>query len=173
MAYTPSLPSPSLQSFLLQPGLSVWPAWGCLSLFSCPLSLLRPVKLRSAQPSAPGEDALHLRDEVITGGKTRGCWSPGFQLPWKHVRPMEGWELSAVEGGGGTRERVEERHISWRVRLTAPRFPQGCALQLAGPGRPPLDWGRGWVRAGWRAQSTATCLYTPGPGRRSERLLRM
>lgn len=93
---SPKLPPPAWPS--------VWPAWGCLSLFSCPLSLLRPVKLRSAQPSAPGEDALHLRDEVITGGKTRGCRSPGFQLPWKHVSPMEGWELSAMEGGGGTGE---------------------------------------------------------------------
>lgn len=114
-----------------------------------------------------------MRDEVITGGKTGGCRSPGFQLPWKHVRPMEGWELSAMEDGGETRERVEEMHIFWRVLLTALWFPQGCALQLAGPRRLPLDWGRGWARAGRRAQSTAMCLYTPGPGRRSERLLRM
>lgn len=127
-------------SFLSQSPKLPPPAWPvCVASLGLPFPLFLPpfftpsMKLRSAQPSAPGEDALHLRDEVITGGKTRGCRSPGFQLPWKHVRPMEGWELSAVEGGGGIGERVAERHISWRVLLTAPGFPKGCALQLAGP----------------------------------------
>lgn len=49
---------------------------------------------------------------------------------------MEGWELSAVEGGGGVSERGEERHgSSWRALLTAPQFPKGHTPQLAGLGR--------------------------------------
>lgn len=86
-----------------------------------------------------------MRDEVITGGKTRGCQSPGFQLPWKHVRPVEGWELSAVEGGGGggTSETGEERHISWRVLLTVPGLPKGYTPQVAGPGKTAAGLGLG------------------------------
>ena len=99
-----------------------------------------------------------MRDEVITGGKTRGCRSPGFRLPWQHVRPVEGRELSAVEGGGGTREGVGGAR-----RGTAP--PGGlfslpalgslssCTVLLAGPGWTAAGLGSGG--AGWWARNTA------------------
>lgn len=99
-----------------------------------------------------------MRDEVITGGKTRGCWSPRFQLPWKHVRPVEGWELSAVEGGGGTREKGEEWHISWRALLTAPRLPKAAHPNQQALRKPLLDWG--WVRARWRTQCGHVFVHT-------------
>ena len=85
-----------------------------------------------------------MRDEVITGGKTRGCRSPGFRLPWQHVRPAEGWELSAVEAGGGTSEGGEERHsTSCRALLPAPWVPQALHTPA---GRPWED--SCWPRAG-------------------------
>lgn len=49
---------------------------------------------------------------------------------------MEGWELSAREGGGGASKKgAEKQGSSWRALLTAPLVPQGLHIPTRRPGR--------------------------------------
>lgn len=90
--------------------------------------------------------SLHLRDGVITGGKTRGSNSLGFWLSWKHVRPAERWALSAV-GGKGT----------WG-KLSA-TYPIGSDCMSA---IPPRD--EGWKYVNWWSQILNTHLNSREEG---------
>lgn len=97
-------------------------------LISYFLHLSIPCKVAFEQKNKRSQiSSLHLRDGVITGGKTRGSNSLGFWLSWKHVRPAERWALSAV-GGKGT----------WG-KLSA-TYPIGSACMSA---IPPRD--EGWT----------------------------